>query len=1264
MLIGFGVLLSRNDVYHPIYVEKESQKVCAFDKTGVIYDVYFDGQGAPIIMSDGPLVGFVMKNNAPVYAANGGTFQKFKLDVEIIIKYINKLEEHPAYFTVNKFKKIDSFIYDIFETIDLKGALVNINKNIGVTVLKDYFVVPAISVTQSEDELNYPVYANKMGNLVTFDPEGNILKVHQDLRGIPCIVKDSVIYKGAIWHDGQIKYSLNLGRTFEIQLNVTKIRNTIFKLGANYPFYSVVYKPISIDSLMERMLANIGAKDITEAVGLVNIFPKNVASNFYTVPYFGIRLNNNDSFYPLYVNNKNMELFSFDESLKMYRVLFSEDLYPLVITESGVVYSGYIYTDGGPKYGTNFEKYNPARINVDLVISAVEKLSYSYFGYTTVHAPIEISYILTSLFSSMTVECAYGLISKNTTFKIVKENYVAVVGLSVPINDVWSPIYANKEGLLYAFNSDGTEIEVFIDIFGVPVIVIKDVRYAGYIMLNGSPKYAITEGILRPASIDVSVLVTTINRIGPSAPLFYCTCNSVDMNVILPEILNSIDHLLAHGPINAGLLEKVPLNYYAVPSVGIRIVTNGIIKYYPCYCHEGKLVFIDDTSKVYECMQDIQGAPIVNIDGPQYFGFLTLDLNRPLDLVADLEKIMGGLTLENSNNNIQYNDRPSVQDYIMVPGFGVQIVSNEKFVPVYCDRRFGNLKAFTEEGEVVRVVVDVQNIVVTISDSNIITQGFIVVDGKPRFSVTQGTTRQIVVDVNTIISTIERLGPDHPSYLTLHPPIDFKDLEKNFLNTITLENSIGLINSGLDISIPIGHAMVPGMGVALDNSKNYYPVFINTARKCVVYSNEGIMYNVLFGNGVPVCRSNEDPEVFYPGFIVYKNETRHSPSKSTYKEIQLDYNIIFNKVEQLSYEFVGYKFQHPKIEIDNLGKILEALNLRSARGLVNTEYTNVGLEYLLVPGMAVQYKTNWHALYVNKNGEVFTFIDDKPIDVVFDLQNLPRIEMDGSIYTGYVEYFNEIRHSVSVGSSVKLTFNITIIQNTLQRLGPEFENGFLSLPAHRPIDIQTDIGEILDSLDISNAIGLITAGLNFEVPEDFLMIPGMGTKVNLNSEYFPIYINSKSFDIVAFDRDGTVLKVKWDIQNAPCIVLNEGLIIPGYIYIKGQIRHSVIRGKVKAMTLDIEVIKRTIIRLGVNYSAGYKTLFRPPNINMILAKVYSSLTIDIALGALNSLTGIQVPKKYVPLAAFGVMIQNLTKTPRYVPVYVDIDGGNLLTFDE
>uniref|UniRef100_A0AC35UHF3 IgGFc_binding domain-containing protein n=1 Tax=Rhabditophanes sp. KR3021 TaxID=114890 RepID=A0AC35UHF3_9BILA len=226
-----------------------------------------------------------------------------------------------------------------------------------------------------------------------------------------------------------------------------------------------------------------------------------------------------------------------------------------------------------------------------------------------------------------------------------------------------------------------------------------------------------------------------------------------------------------------------------------------------------------------------------------------------------------------------------------------------------------------------------------------------------------------------------------------------------------------------------------------------------------------------------------------------------------------------------------------------------------------------------------------------------------------------------------------------------------------------FESGFLTL--HRPVEIETRFGEIMDALDINSAIGLITAGLNYKPQNDlYLMVPGMATRITSSGEYFPIYINSKSLDLVAFDRDSTIIQVKFDIQNVPCVTLNEGSQIPGYIYTFGVIRHGVTSSRIRQITLDIEIIKRTIIRLGYSYP-GFSSMFPLPNLKLLLSPTYASLTLDKSMGLINAGLAIELHdlsvKKWLAVPAMGVNLNS--KKNKFYPIYTDCDG-NLHSFNE
>uniref|UniRef100_A0AC35UHG4 WG repeat-containing protein n=1 Tax=Rhabditophanes sp. KR3021 TaxID=114890 RepID=A0AC35UHG4_9BILA len=991
MLPGFGCQINADSEYYPIYLDDKG-RAYVFNLEGSSLEVFFDGEGAPLIFSsDGRTThsGFFIKNGVPEFSANA------------------------------------------------HGYIVVIGMSVRIDQTKRYW---------------NPVFVNKHGALVAIDSSGNVINLVTDSQGIP-VIKKGILLEGRISRNGVIETSATYSRTYVPKIDVEIVKTHLTRMGPNFIFYNNLYPRVDISSILQEILDKLTLE--TAVCSLINTGidgNKLERRGYYALPGFGISADGTENYSPIFVTQGG-SIVTFDHLTdQLIQVVLDHHGMPAVIdSATSEIRKGFAIIEGKPKYALSEGKFVNSKVDVNIVIKTIERLGYECPYYLSVFPAIELSSILPNIFLSLTPENAALYIEDD--FELPPDSkYVLVPGIGTKTRDSGEKFrhcYVDDKGLLFSFDANKEPVEVYQDIFGVVFTKYETKVYEGFILLNQKQKLSITVGKVRIPIIDRNQVVACNNRLGVNFMKGYSSCNKkIDIASILPEILNSLDATLAHGAINAGLYENVPMEYYALGGFGIKYEVNSTTKIYPIYCHQGKLVLVDEQSTVYECLQDIQGAPLVEIDGtfhrgyyeylgkrvfatiggkfnsiqvetnivinsllkigPNYFGWLTV--KRPLNLLEDFEKIMGALTLENSIAQIEYEETPVPSGYIQLPGFAVKTTPNGKFTPVYVDKS-GYLKAFNEEGTPIKVVFDCQNIPISISECNTILQGFVIIDGSHRYSVTSGKTKQIELNLAIIIETIDRLGPDHPAYLSLHPPIDLKDLE-DIMDSMTLENSMRLINPvGLTVHIPPNmYCMIPGMGVALDNSKNYYPIWIDKqTRKCVVFSNEGLIQTINFDEGgVPVVNtiSIDGSEQVYGGFVVYKNKTRFSTKFSKFRDITLSYDPIFKACNRLGPSYHGFKYLYPEIPVQNeLGRILEALNVRL--GLVNSGIAhNVPKNYYLIPGFGTtieENSKNIYPLYINEDDEsVCTFVDSEspPIDVWFDLQNLPRVENDIGTFAG------------------------------------------------------------------------------------------------------------------------------------------------------------------------------------------------------------------------------------------------------------------------
>uniref|UniRef100_A0AC35UCF1 BPI2 domain-containing protein n=1 Tax=Rhabditophanes sp. KR3021 TaxID=114890 RepID=A0AC35UCF1_9BILA len=953
---SMGVLYE-DEKFHSVMINKTGVPVLFPNtQTNDIVNVYFNFENLPVTIDKNGTIqkGYILVKGSPKFSTTVGDLKELTLNYTLVKEAIDSIgPSYNGYFCLHKPLNLDESIGNVLKEIDVQTSKCKNNKIINK--LEHLIKLPGFGVTIDNSENTYFIYLTDDGTPVVSDPSNdNLVPIQFDLQGAPIANISNVLHHGFIEINKQPVYSVLDGEHKNYKFNNTIIEEAINLLGPEEPsYYLSINHPLALHTNLQDIFNNLTIFDANNYVSHNITYP--TTGEYYVIPGFGIQLYK-DSFYPVIVDSQGNTYCSDNGTL--VAVLFDITNLPTAVDRDGQRLKGFIIVNSKPQYSMIIGPTKHITLNLESIKNAITNLGASFFGYSSLY-PIDSNGIGTFL-KQLSPDTALQYILSKVNIS-VPEQYIILPGFGVKLEEEEKdayPLYISlNNGSVAAFNEIGNQFEVKFDSQMRPVVVGNKLL-GGFLIFNSVPRQALTTDKLKTMEFDVNVVSKCITNWGPEYPFGYFTLHPiVDIPSDIQAILSSMDVISANGFLNESKfnLTVIPDPYVCIPGFGVKL-PNGMDDYYPIFTNNSNVMSFDQNGIGYKVSFDVLNLPItiynsivypgyvfvkgkyrysvkagkvhdlliesqfvvesINKIGPDFIGFTSA--YRPLMLNDKLYSFLDQLNVTSANEllNSPVQHKTTKKDLYMIPGMGIEnpYESDTKYMPIFVDQ-VNSVTSFDNNGNVITVLLDIQDIPIAILSDGTKYKGFAMVKGVARFSITNSKTKIFTPDHTLITSTIDRLGETFVGFTSLHPLPDLDSILINSYLDMDIDNALGLVNKGLGLKIDDDlYLAVPAMGIQLTTSKRkgksssnrYFPIYVTKANGSLITFDEkrNKLEILVDDNGAPNVYGVD--KVLYNGFINVNGEEVFSDGSGRLSKVPVTVDIIQQMVRKLGPKYFGF----------------------------------------------------------------------------------------------------------------------------------------------------------------------------------------------------------------------------------------------------------------------------------------------------------------------------------------------------------------------
>uniref|UniRef100_A0AC35TNW0 BPI2 domain-containing protein n=1 Tax=Rhabditophanes sp. KR3021 TaxID=114890 RepID=A0AC35TNW0_9BILA len=1095
---GLAAPVGSKDNVCAVYANNVTGQVVTFGPDSAQIPVKFDPYGAPTtVSSDGSILpGYIAMKNQSRKAIPNSKLKEVFVNTTTIISAVTRLgPDYGQFYASQKPTDLVQEFTNVFDDLNPESALGSIDpSNINET-MDGVTLFPAGGVQTPDSNGQYmPVYINDTtGESFTLYKNGTRITVLYDkLSGAPAAQSpDGKIYPGFISSKPTTKYSKPTSKLTSIIQNVTYIKTQIKRLGSTFKGFNLSFKTFNVTGNLDSILSTMTVADSQS--NIVKQPPPPTDEQLYSVPGCGVQIDESGKYYPCFVNDDGV-MNAFDVNNQSIPIYADSQNLPVTIDSSNKVRQGFMMINKVPQYSSITSKTHKLTMNTTTIIQFNQKLDPTNWAYI---APPSKSTTISFNPKNMDITKITSLI--DVTPQNIPPSFISVPGMSVPLDSSGKryPVYTNKDGTLYSFDSTGQNFTIMNDPSGAPVAIGPNKQqFPGFMIINGVTKKATTT-TLKTITYNYKEVRTFIDSMGPSYTGFYLIYPKINVTESLQDIMENIDVNEAMGlvqdPLNEPFYTNSSFQFIPVPGFGVKIP--GQDGYSIVFVDYSGNPFTFDLSqtppKQIKVYSDEFGVPVtLNDDNSTNKGYIMIDkkprfsapvkipktftlnvktiknqiemlqgsfpgyiiLNKPVDLINDLGNVLDDLTPISASLGVDPSSIQYREGYLIVPGGGVKL-SNETDAPfysIYVDIQNGAMVVFDEQNTMYSVFVDIRNVPIYIDRNNIRYQGFFYVNGDYLFSLDTGSFKQITLNVSIITYTIDNvLGPNYSGYISLHPLPDLNTILSKTYLTITIDQAVSEINAGRDINPP-NYLMVPAMGIQTSDNGKYYPVYVDLTGVLFAFNDKLVGTQVFVDDsGAPLLTDANG--IIRIGYILSDGELIYGNATSRMNSVTIDRNMVLDCINLLGFKYFGFIGANPNGVISGANLVLGNTKVTELKfgGSID-----IPEGYAPIPELSCQVRKDnvYLPVIINMQGVAFAFdIFKSMYPLTFDPQGIPVYINDTTqdVWTGMKIVDSKPIYANKDGPFTNITFDITEYfddSDSLQRDGYTIiENNLVSV---------------------------------------------------------------------------------------------------------------------------------------------------------------------------------------------------------------------------
>uniref|UniRef100_A0AC35UI42 SERPIN domain-containing protein n=1 Tax=Rhabditophanes sp. KR3021 TaxID=114890 RepID=A0AC35UI42_9BILA len=273
-------------------------------------------------------------------------------------------------------------------TITISNAMGPIN-NLTIPKIPDALmscvVVPGLAINIQQTWT--PVFCDPTGHLKTFDSESNVEEVFFDQFNVPCTIINGVLQQGIMMMGNEAISSTQTGNFTQKLLDFNVVKRFVQSLGKEYPFFYTVPKSFNLMTDL-KMIFSLLTPEIS--LKYIKFNPsRKYPSSYMFVPGFGVQIEFQDGFYPVFINSQGFTYTFSDDSDTPIEVYFSTDGKPVTFAHDHSVLPGFVIFKNSPVYSSNVGKFQQIPLDVNMIRLTIIRFGQSFAFYSTLISPAQ-----------------------------------------------------------------------------------------------------------------------------------------------------------------------------------------------------------------------------------------------------------------------------------------------------------------------------------------------------------------------------------------------------------------------------------------------------------------------------------------------------------------------------------------------------------------------------------------------------------------------------------------------------------------------------------------------------------------------------------------------------------------------------------------------------------------------------------------------------------------------------------------------------------